>query len=105
MQSPSSAAMPSGKLMDAINTNFSSFASFKNEFNEAAKTRFGSGWAWLVFTNDKKLVIGSTPNQDNPLMDVSALKGMPVLVWMCGNMLIICTIKTGVPITLASGGK
>ena len=84
MQSPSSTAMPSGKLMDAINANFTSFASFKNEFSEAAKTRFGSGWAWLVFTNDKKLVIGSTPNQDNPLMDVSALKGMPVFgldVW------------------------
>lgn len=84
MQSPSSTAMPSGKLLDAINSNFTSFASFKNEFSEAAKTRFGSGWAWLVFTNDKKLVIGSTPNQDNPLMDVSALKGMPVFgldVW------------------------
>ncbi len=84
MQTPSSAAMPSGKLMDAINTNFTSFASFKNEFSEAAKNRFGSGWAWLVMTTDKKLVIGSTPNQDNPLMDVSPLKGMPVFgldVW------------------------
>ena len=84
MQAPSSAVMPSGKLMDAINTGFSSFAAFKNEFNEAAKNRFGSGWAWLVMTNDKKLVIGSTPNQDNPLMDVSPLKGMPVFgldVW------------------------
>ncbi len=84
MQAPSSTAMPSGKLMDAINSNFSSFAAFKNEFTDAAKSRFGSGWAWLVFTNDKKLVIGSTPNQDNPLMDVSALKGMPVFgldVW------------------------
>jgi Fe-Mn family superoxide dismutase len=83
MQATSS-AMPTGKLMDAINTNFTSFAAFKNEFNEAAKTRFGSGWAWLVMTNDKKLIIGSTPNQDNPLMDVSALKGMPVFgldVW------------------------
>ncbi len=84
MQTPSSTAMPSGKLADAINANFTSFAAFKNEFSEAAKTRFGSGWAWLVMTNDKKLVIGSTPNQDNPLMDASALKGMPVFgldVW------------------------
>ena len=84
MQAPSSAVMPSGRLMDAINTGFSSFAAFKNEFSEAAKNRFGSGWAWLVMTNDKKLVIGSTPNQDNPLMDVSPLKGMPVFgldVW------------------------
>lgn len=84
MQAPSSAAMPSGKLMDAINANYSSFAAFKNEFSEAAKNRFGSGWAWLVMTNDKKLVIGSTPNQDNPLMDVSPLKGMPLFgldVW------------------------
>lgn len=84
MQTPSSAAMPSGKLADAINADFTSFAAFKNEFNEAAKTRFGSGWAWLVMTNDKKLIIGSTPNQDNPLMDASALKGMPVFgldVW------------------------
>ena len=84
MQVPSATAMPSGKLLNAINTNFTSFATFKNEFSDAAKNRFGSGWAWLVMTNDKKLVIGSTPNQDNPLMDVSALKGMPVFgldVW------------------------
>ncbi len=84
MRAPSSTAMPSGKLADAINANFTSFAAFKNEFSEAAKTRFGSGWAWLVMTNDKKLVIGSTPNQDNPLMDVNPLKGMPVFgldVW------------------------
>ncbi len=84
MQTPSSNAMPTGKLMDGINSNFSSFAAFKNEFTDTAKNRFGSGWAWLVLTNDKKLVIGSTPNQDNPLMDVSALKGMPVFgldVW------------------------
>ena len=84
MQPPASAAMPTGKLMSAIETHFNSFAAFKNEFNEAAKNRFGSGWAWLVMTNDKKLIIGSTPNQDNPLMDVSALQGMPVFgldVW------------------------
>ncbi len=82
---PSSASgMPSGKLKDAIEKDFGSFAAFQTGFNEAAKTRFGSGWAWLVMSTDKKLIIGSTPNQDNPLMDVSALKGMPLFgldVW------------------------
>lgn len=56
----------------------------KNQFTDAAKNRFGSGWAWLIVTADKKLAIGSTPNQDNPLMDVSELKGRPILgldVW------------------------
>ena len=75
---------PSGALLSAIERDFSSFDSFKTQFSEAAKTRFGSGWAWLVVTNDKKLRIGSSPNQDNPLMDVSELKGFPLLgldVW------------------------
>ncbi len=79
-----SATMPSGKLSDIIIRDFNSFGAFKSQFSDAAKTRFGSGWAWLVYTNDKKLVIGSTPNQDNPLMDVSDLKGFPVIgidVW------------------------
>jgi superoxide dismutase, Fe-Mn family len=75
---------PSGKLAEVITKDFGSFEAFKNQFNEAAKTRFGSGWAWLVYTNDKKLVVTSTPNQDNPLMDVAEVKGIPVLgldVW------------------------
>lgn len=81
---PAGAAAPAGKLADMINKDFSSMEAFKTQFADAAKNRFGSGWAWLVLTGDKKLVIGSTPNQDNPLMDVSELKGIPVLgldVW------------------------
>jgi len=79
-----SAGMPNGQLAAAITKDFGSFDAFKTQFTDAGKNRFGSGWAWLVLTNDKKLVIGSTPNQDNPLMDVSDLKGMPLLgldVW------------------------
>src|SRR6185369_13855093 len=64
---------PSGKLAEAINGSFGSFDEFKNKFNDAAKTRFGSGWAWLA-SSKGKLVIGSTPNQDNPLMDISDFK-------------------------------
>jgi len=75
---------PSEELMEAINKTFGSFEEFKETFSNAAKTRFGSGWAWLYLTSDKKLAVGSTPNQDNPLMDVSPFKGTPLLtidVW------------------------
>lgn len=81
---PPADAKPAGKLAAAINENFNSFDAFKNQFTDAAKNRFGSGWAWLVLTSDKKLKTGSTPNQDNPLMDIADLKGFPVLgldVW------------------------
>ena len=74
---------PNDKLMDAINKNFGSFEKFKEDFSNAAATRFGSGWAWLV-VQDGKLAIGSTPNQDNPIMDISDIKGTPILgldVW------------------------
>lgn len=74
---------PGGKLADAIKGGFGTFADFKTKFNEAAATRFGSGWAWLCLSNGK-LSICSTPNQDNPLMDVSECKGAPVMgldVW------------------------
>ncbi len=74
---------PSGKLLDAINSTFGSLDVFKEKFAEAGMKRFGSGWAWLVSSNGK-LAIGSTPNQDNPLMDVSEFKGTPLLcmdVW------------------------
>ena len=85
MMSPQSApSAPSGKLSDLIQRDFNSMDAFKNQFNDAGKNRFGSGWAWLVYTSDKKLVIGSTPNQDNPLMSISDLKGFPVMgldVW------------------------
>ena len=84
MAPPSANAMPAGKLKEAIERDFGSFAAFQNQFNEAGKIRFGSGWAWVVMHTDKKLEIGSTPNQYNPWMDVSALKGMPLFgldVW------------------------
>lgn len=68
---------PSGKLMDAINDSFGSFESFQEVFSNAAKTRFGSGWAWLVKKGDK-LVVTSTPNQDTPLTDGTPLLGLDV---------------------------
>jgi superoxide dismutase, Fe-Mn family len=82
--SPKGSGKPSGKLLSAIEKEFNSFDAFKTQFGEAAKTRFGSGWAWLVVAPGKKLKIGSTPNQDNPLMDLAELKGIPLLgldVW------------------------
>ena len=74
---------PTGELADAINSAFGSFDAFKEKFNTAATTRFGSGWAWLI-VKDGKLEVTSTPNQDNPLMDVAEVKGTPILgvdVW------------------------
>jgi len=74
---------PTGKIADAINSAFGSFDEFKTKFSTAAATRFGSGWAWLL-VQDGKLVVSSTPNQDNPLMDLAEVKGTPVLgldVW------------------------
>lgn len=77
---------PKGKLADAINATFGSFDAFKAEFGKAATTRFGSGWAWLVVGADKKLAVGSTANQDSPLMGkaVAGIEGKPVIgldVW------------------------
>lgn len=80
---PNGGGNPSGKIADAINATFGTFDSFKEKFNTAATTRFGSGWAWLI-VKAGKLEITSTPNQDNPLMDVSEVKGSPVFgldVW------------------------
>ena len=74
---------PTGKLADAINSAFGSFDAFKEKFAAAGMTRFGSGWAWLI-VKDGKLEVSSTPNQDNPLMDVADVKGKPILgcdVW------------------------
>ena len=82
--SAESTLVPEGKLADAINATFDSFDRFKTVFGNAAKTRFGSGWAWLVVDDHQKLAIGSTPNQDNPLMDISEFRGTPILgidVW------------------------
>lgn len=75
---------PEGTLAAAIEAQFKSFGDFKLQFAEAAKTRFGSGWAWLLVDGNKKLQISSTPNQDNPLMDLATVKGTPLLgldVW------------------------
>jgi superoxide dismutase, Fe-Mn family len=74
---------PEGIILEVINNAFGSYDAFKSQFTQAAMTRFGSGWAWLV-EKDGVLEIGSTPNQDNPLMDISELKGKPLLaldVW------------------------
>lgn len=80
---PNAGGVPGGELGAAINSAFGSFDAFKSEFSKAAATRFGSGWAWLV-KNDSGLVVCSTPNQDNPLMDIAEVKGTPILgldVW------------------------
>ena len=76
--------MPTGMLSDAIIESFVSIEAFKMQFSEAGKTRFGSGWAWLCLDEKGKLCISSTPNQDNPLMDIAEKKGTPLLtidVW------------------------
>ncbi|WP_228063670.1 superoxide dismutase [Faecalibacter rhinopitheci] len=80
---PNAGGEPQGELGEAITATFGSFDAFKDEFSKAAATRFGSGWAWLVVV-DGKLVVTSTPNQDNPLMPVADVKGQPILgldVW------------------------
>ena len=84
VMSPKGGGKPSGSLLAAIEKDFGSFDSFKEEFSKAAATRFGSGWAWLVKQSNGKLVVSSTPNQDNPLMDLAEVKGTPILgldVW------------------------
>ena len=80
---PGGAPAPEGVLLDAIKESFESVEKFQEAFTKAALTRFGSGWAWLVLQNNK-LVVSSTPNQDNPLMDVAEVQGTPILgidVW------------------------
>jgi Fe-Mn family superoxide dismutase len=80
---PNTGGKPSGKLADAINETFGSFEALQEKINTAGTTRFGSGWAWLIVKDDK-LEVTSTPNQDNPLMDVAEVKGTPILgidVW------------------------
>ena len=75
---------PSARLLSHIVKEFKSFDAFKEVFSKAAKTQFGSGWAWLILTEERKLKVVSTPNQDNPLMDISEKKGIPLLtldVW------------------------
>ena len=84
MQAPGGPSLQEGTLKTAMTTSFNSMENFKTKLSEAAMTRFGSGWAWLYLDEKKMLQIGSTPNQDNPLMDVSTIKGTPILgldVW------------------------
>ncbi|MFT3981908.1 MAG: superoxide dismutase [Ferruginibacter sp.] len=84
MRAKKSDNKPSGKLLTAIENTFTSFDSFKKQMSDAGTMRFGSGWAWLYADSYKNLKIGSTPNQDNPLMNVSEIKGFPLLgldVW------------------------
>lgn len=79
-----SSSEPGGTLLQSIQRSFGSLEAMKNQFTDAGKNRFGSGWAWLIMTPDRSLAIGSTPNQDNPLMDISDIKGTPLLaldVW------------------------
>lgn len=81
---PNAGGAPKGELAAAIDSAFGNFDEFKTKFAAAGVTRFGSGWAWLIVGADKKLAITSTPNQDNPLMDVAEVKGTPILgldVW------------------------
>lgn len=83
VMAPGKGGLPVGDLADALNKSFGSFDAFKEEFSKAAATRFGSGWAWLIKTKDG-LKVTSTPNQDNPLMDLAEVKGIPLLgldVW------------------------
>jgi superoxide dismutase, Fe-Mn family len=83
IMAPNAGGKPTGKLAESIDADFGSFDAFKEKFTLAGTGRFGSGWAWLV-EQDGKLLISSTPNQDNPLMDVAEVKGTPILgvdVW------------------------
>jgi Fe-Mn family superoxide dismutase len=82
--SPNGGGLPKGNLAEAINKVFGNFEDFKTKFNAAATTRFGSGWAWFIKNAHGELEICSTPNQDNPLMDIAEVKGFPIIgldVW------------------------
>lgn len=84
VMSPNGGGAPAGDLAKAIDAAFGSFDEFKKKFAEAGMTRFGSGWSWLSVSSDGKLQVSSTPNQDNPLMDIAEVKGTPILgmdVW------------------------
>lgn len=84
IMTPDSMGTPEGALAEDINSTFGSFEDFKTQFNTAGATRFGSGWAWLIVNQEGKLEVCSTPNQDNPLMDIAEVKGTPILgldVW------------------------
>jgi len=82
--SPNGGGEPKGEIGSHLNTKYGNFEEFKDHFANAAATRFGSGWAWLIVTASGGIEITSTPNQDNPMMDISEIKGTPILgidVW------------------------
>lgn len=84
MAAPAASGAPSPELRQAIEREFGSLEAFTSEFNNAGTSRFGSGWAWLIVDHNGRLAVTSTPNQDNPLMDVAEVKGTPLLgndVW------------------------
>lgn len=84
IMAPNAGGKPSGELAEAIEKELGGFDKFKTDFMQAGATRFGSGWAWLCVKSDGKLCVCSTPNQDNPLMDIADCKGTPILgmdVW------------------------
>ncbi len=84
VMSPTGGGKPTGEIAQAIDSTFGSFDAFKETFGKAAATRFGSGWAWLIVNASGKLEVTSSPNQDNPLMDIAEVKGTPILgldVW------------------------
>jgi len=84
IMAPNAGGLPTGDLAAAIDKYFGNFEEFKKQFANAGATRFGSGWAWLCVKEDKSLCVCSTPNQDNPLMDIAECKGTPILgmdVW------------------------
>lgn len=84
VMAPNAGGLPSGEIAKAIETDLGGFEKFKTDFAAAGATRFGSGWAWLSVKADGKLCVCSTPNQDNPLMDIAECPGTPILgmdVW------------------------
>jgi Fe-Mn family superoxide dismutase len=84
IMAPNAGGKPEGKLLEDIEKTFGSFENFTKEFEKAASTQFGSGWAWLVVDEKNQLFVLQLPNQDNPLMDISPKKGTPILaidVW------------------------
>jgi len=84
IMAPNAGGQPGGEIAKAIETDLGGFEKFKTDFTNAGATRFGSGWAWLSVKEDGKLCVCSTPNQDNPLMDIVECKGSPILgmdVW------------------------
>jgi superoxide dismutase, Fe-Mn family len=84
IMAPNAGGTPKNEIGKAIDAELGGFEKFKTDFTQAGATRFGSGWAWLVVKSDGKLAVSSTPNQDNPLMDIAEVKGTPILgmdVW------------------------